>query len=79
MYSIMSSPNFTDNSILVVSVLSIVLGSFILCLKILYKSKCANFSLLYGLINVQRNVEIETDIEIDKIPIPTQNIHSTNV
>ena len=37
-------------------------------LKILFKSKCKTVNICYGLLNINRSVEIETEI-IDNIPI----------
>ena len=41
-------------------------------LKVLFKSKCISVSLCYGLLNIVRKVELETDLMEDKIPVSNQ-------
>ena len=63
---------FYKDGVTIITIVSIVLGCFVMSLKILFKSKCSSVSLCYGLFNIKRNVEIETEI-VDAIPIPIQN------
>ena len=58
---------FYDNGITIITIISITLGCIIMVLKILFKSKCVDVSILYGLIHIQRNTSQETEI-IDQIP-----------
>ena len=66
---------FYDNGITIITIISITLGCIIMVLKILFKSKCVDVSILYGLIHIQRNTSEETEI-IDQIP---QNQLNTNM
>ena len=36
-------------------------------LKILFKSKCKDVNICFGLLKIKRTVELEDDIEIDNI------------
>ena len=63
---------FYNDGVTIVSLVTIVLGCIIASLKILFKSKCISVSLCYGLLNIVRNVEIETEISEDKIPMSNQ-------
>ena len=36
-------------------------------LKILFKSKCKNIDICFGLLKIKRTVELENDIEVDNI------------
>ena len=58
---------FYDNGVTIITIVSITLGCIIMVLKILFKSKCVDVSILYGLIHIQRNTSEETEI-IDNIP-----------
>ena len=58
---------FYDNGVTIITIISILLGCIIMTLKILFKSKCVDVSILYGLIHIQRNTSQETEI-IDQIP-----------
>ena len=63
---------FYNDGVTIVSLVTIVLGCVIMSLKVLFKSKCISVSLCYGLLNIVRNVEIETEISEDKIPMSNQ-------
>ena len=58
---------FYENGVTIITIISILLGCIIMTLKILFKSKCVDVSILYGLIHIQRNTSEETEI-IDNIP-----------
>ena len=66
---------FYDNGVTIITIISILLGCIIMTLKILFKSKCVDVSILYGLIHIQRNTSEETEI-IDTIP---QNQNTTMI
>ena len=53
--------NFYDefNSVFWLSLGTMILGSFAVCLRYTYQSKCEDITLCYGLIRVHRNVEAE--------------------
>jgi hypothetical protein len=40
-----------------------ILGSFAVCLRYAYQSKCENINLCFGLINIHRNIEAEIQID----------------
>lgn len=54
----------TFDSVFFITVITIISGSFALILKYCLKSKCDNVKCCYGLLEIHRNVEIETDEEI---------------
>ena len=56
------------DGVLLISLVTIVTGFFIVCIKIFFKSKCNTVNLCYGMLTVKRTVELETDIPIDSIP-----------
>ena len=45
------------------SLATMVLGSFAICLRYAYQSKCDDITLCYGLIRVHRNVEAEIEVD----------------
>ena len=61
---------FYNDSVTIITILSIVLGCSIMTLKVLFKSKCSNVSLCFGLFEIERKVEFETEITDE---IPTSN------
>ena len=58
---------FYNDSVTIITILSIVLGCSVMTLKVLFKSKCSNVSLCFGLFEIERKVEFETEIT-DEIP-----------
>ena len=56
------------DGVLLISLVTIITGFLIVCIKLIFKSKCREVNLCYGMIKVERNVELETDIPIDSIP-----------
>ena len=56
------------DGVLLISLVTIVTGFFIVCVKLIFKSKCRDVNLCYGMIKVERNVELEIDIPVDSIP-----------
>lgn len=63
---------FYNDGVTIVSLVTIVLGCLIMSLKVLFKSKCISVSLCYGLLNIVRKVELETELIEDKIPMSNQ-------
>ena len=47
------------DSTIIFYIISTASTAFLFCLGVLYKSKCTNINLCYGLIDIDRNVEIE--------------------
>ena len=47
------------DSTIIFYIISTTSTAFLVCLGVLYKSKCTNINLCYGLIDIDRNVEIE--------------------
>ena len=58
---------FYKDGVTIITIISVVLGCLIMTLKVLFKSKCSSVSLCFGLFEIERKVEIETDI-VDEIP-----------
>ena len=65
--------SFYQNGTDIIIIISAVCGFLLMCTRVLYKSKCTKINFC-GLIVVDRNVEIETDI-IDIIPRQNNNIN----
>ena len=61
----MSDNNITEIGIL--SIISIISGLFIVLIKIIMKSKCSNFDCCFGMFKVQRDIDAENKIEIERI------------
>ena len=59
---------FYNDGITIISITTIILGCLVMSLKILFKSKCKDIDICYGLLKIKRTVELENDIEIDNIP-----------
>ena len=56
------------------SFLSITLTPVVLAiLGLLYKSKCKNFLLCYGCMKIERDVDDETKVDLERIHTPTAN------
>jgi hypothetical protein len=45
---------------------TLLIGSIAVTVKACYKSKCSNFKCCYGLIAIERNVELEERIDIER-------------
>ena len=59
---------FYNYGVTIISIKTIILGCLVMSLKILFKSKCKDINICYGLLKIKRTVELENDIEIDNIP-----------
>ena len=64
---------FYQNGTDIIIIISCMAGFIIMCTRILYKSKCKNINFCCGMIVVDRNVEIETELT-DVIPRQTENV-----
>ena len=58
---------FYKDGVTIITIISIILGCLIMTLKVLFKSKCSNVSICFGLFHIERKVELETEI-LDEIP-----------
>ena len=58
---------FYDDGFTILAIITLFIGAFGMLTKLCYKSKCSNINLCFGLINIERNVQIETDLETDII------------
>ena len=58
---------FYNDGITIITLSTIILGCLGMTLKILFKSKCSQVSVCFGLCNIHREVQLETEI-IDVIP-----------
>ena len=56
---------FYDDGVTIIAIITLLLGSIAMIGKLCFKSKCSNISCCFGLINIKRNVELESDIETD--------------
>lgn len=63
---------FYNDGVTIISLVTIILGCLIMSLKVLFKSKCISVSVCYGLLNIVRKVELETELIEDKIPNSNQ-------
>ena len=59
---------FYDDGVTIIAIITLCIGAFGMIAKLCYKSKCSNISCCYGLLNIKRQVEIESEIETDIIP-----------
>ena len=64
--------NFYENGVTIIAIITVVLGCIIMTLKVLFKSKCVDVSICYGMFHIQRNVDLETEI-IETTPNQNQN------
>ena len=53
---------FYQNGTDIIVIISAICGFLLMCTRVLYKSKCKNINLCCGMIVVDRNVEIETEL-----------------
>ena len=49
----------------IVIIIGSVFAFFLMLSRIIYKSKCKNISCCWNCINIDRNVELETDFVVD--------------
>ncbi len=56
-----------------VSIASLVIGAYRFSLTQIYKSKCVNFKLCWGLVNVNRDVQVEAKIDEKAIEFSHQD------
>ena len=59
---------FYNDGVTIISITTIILGCLVMSLNVLFKSKCKNIDICFGLLKIKRTVELENDIEIDNIP-----------
>ena len=64
---------FYNDGITIITLSTIILGCLGMTLKILFKSKCSQVSVCFGLCNIHREVQLETEI-IDIIPTNNTNV-----
>ena len=58
---------FYNDGVTIISITTIILGCLVMSLKILFKSKCKDINVCFGLLKITRTVELKNDIEIDNI------------
>lgn len=63
------------NDVFWITVISLSCTGLGLIIKSILKSKCSNFSFCWGLINVQRDVQLELEEEMINLNRPTNNIN----
>ena len=59
---------FYDDGVTIIAIITLCIGAFSMVTKLCFKSKCSDISCCYGLLNIKRNVVLESDIETDIIP-----------
>lgn len=59
-----------------VSIATLVIGAYRFSLSQAYRSKCSNFSMCWGLLNIQRNVEVEQHIDEQEMQIEGAHVES---
>ena len=68
----------TFNDVFWLSVTPMVLGAGALCIRYAYRSKCSNINICWGLLQIQRDVHQETEIDNndnnndDATPLPSR-------
>lgn len=62
------------NSVFFITVITILTGSLALAFKFCLKSKCENFSCCFGMLSIERRVELEDDVELQ-----TPNVSNGNI
>ena len=55
----------TFNDVFWLSITPMVLGAGALCIRYAYRSKCSNINICWGLLQIQRDVYQETEIDND--------------
>ena len=58
----------TNDSVTIIAIITLFIGAFSMVTRLCYKSKCTDINFCYGLLNIKRNVVLESDIETDVIP-----------
>ena len=58
----------TNDSVTIIAIITLCIGAFTMVTRLCYKSKCTDINFCYGLLNIKRNVVLESDIETDVIP-----------
>ena len=53
---------FYNDGVTIISITTIILGCLVMSLKILFKSKCKDVNICFGLLKIKRTVELENDI-----------------
>ena len=54
---------FYDDGVTIIAIITLLLASITMISKLCYKSKCSNISCCFGLLNIKRDVNIETEIQ----------------
>ena len=52
------------DSVLIISLATIFSGIAVLALKLCFKSKCSDVNVCFGVLQLQRNVTLENDLEM---------------
>ena len=54
---------FYNDGITVIAIITLFIGACSMITKLCFKSKCSDITCCCGLLNIKRNVEIETEIQ----------------
>jgi hypothetical protein len=63
----------TFDGVFFISIATIIAGSFGLAVKHCLKSKCENFSICWGLLNIRRRVDLEVQEELAQMELGQLN------
>jgi hypothetical protein len=55
--------NLLEDAAFWVSIATLIIGAYRYSLSQAYRSKCSNFSMCWGLLNIKRNVQVEQHID----------------
>lgn len=59
-----------------VSIATLVIGAYRFSLSQAYKSKCSNFNMCWGLLDIKRDVQVERQIDEAALQIEEGTIHA---
>ena len=58
--------NLINDSTFWYSMATLIIGSIAVTIRACYKSKCSDFKCRYGLISIERNVDVEEHIDMER-------------
>ena len=58
--------NLINDSTFWLSIVTILTASIAVTIRACYKSKCSDFKCCYGLISIERNVDVEEHIDMER-------------
>ena len=58
--------NLINDSTFWLSLATLIIGSIAVTIRACYKSKCTDFKCCYGLISIERDVDVEEHIDMER-------------